>query len=409
MVTFLRRLFIRNYQNTQDEKVRVEHGKLAAWFGIFSNLLLVAMKIAVAFILAVQAFNAQTDTSFTVMDLLPMALVADAVNNLSDMASSIVTLVGFKISGKPADKEHPFGHERIEYIAGLIVSVIVIVLAVELFRDSITKIVEKQEVQYELVTILVLAAAVLVKLLQGFFNFGMGKAIDSEALKATSLDSLTDAIATAAIMVSGVFSYTLHANYLDGYMSLVVSLFVFYSGVKMVKSTADPLIGEATDKEFVQKIVKDVLAHKEIKGVHDVICHSYGPTKYFISLHAEIDQNMPMLDAHDIIDNIEEEIRHKHHCDITIHMDPIAIGDPETERMKKEVTAYMAGLAHGNLHFHDFRIVKGSTHTNVIFDVVLPYNEDITEQQFMDGLVAYFKNEKMVYHFVVHFDRSFTE
>lgn len=408
MITFLRKLFIKNYENTNDEKVRAAHGKLAAWFGILSNFILVAMKLTVAIIIGVVAFNASTDAEKTFMTFLPVALVADAINNLSDMASSIVTLVGFKIAAKPADKEHPFGHERIEYIAGLVVSTIVIVLAVELFRSGLEKVLGHEEVIYNLVTVIILGVSVLIKLLQGYFNYAMGKAIDSPALKATSLDSLTDSIATALIMVSGILSLTMHWNFLDGYMGIAVSLFVVYSGVKMLKETADPLIGEATDKDYVEKIVKDVMKHDGILGVHDVICHSYGPTKIFVSLHAEIDQNMPMIEAHDLIDNVEEDVHKKFGIEITIHMDPVAVGDPVTDALKKEVAEELASIS-PDLRFHDFRIVKGPTHTNMIFDVVLPFDEKVNDHIIMGHLEARFANRETKYHFVVKFDKPFAE
>ena len=408
MVTFLRKLFIKDFDDVSNEKIRAAHGRLAAWFGIVSNLILVAMKLTVAIIIGITAFNASTTEGKTFMTFLPVALVADAINNLSDMASSIVTLVGFKIAAKPADKEHPFGHERIEYIAGLVVSTIVIVLAVELFRSSLEKVIGGTTVDYSVVTIVILGVSVLIKLLQSYFNYGMGKAISSEALKATSLDSLTDSIATFCIMVSGILAITMGWNFLDGYMGIVVSLFVIYSGIKMLKSTADPLIGEATDKSYVDKIVDDVMKHKGILGVHDVICHSYGPTKMFISLHAEVDQNMKMVDAHDIIDNVEEDVRDKFGVDITIHMDPIAVGDPEVDSLKKEVKDELASIS-PNFKFHDFRIVKGPTHTNMIFDIEMPYGENISESAIYAHLGKRFEHRQTKYHFVIHFDKPFAE
>jgi cation diffusion facilitator family transporter len=397
MITLLRRLFIKNYTNVGDEGVRVKHGQLAAYFGILSNLLLVAMKLTAAFLLQAQS------------GVLSIALVADAINNLADMASSIVTLVGFRISGKPADKEHPFGHERIEYIAGLVVSTIVLVLAVELIRDSIQNIITNTLVDSSLLTIIILGVAVLMKLLQGYFNYGMGKAIDSEALKATSLDSLTDAVATTAVMISAILAHSpLGWNFLDGYMGIVVGLFVAYSGVKMIKETADPLIGEQNNQELVEEVVKEVKSHQEILGVHDVLCHSYGPTKYFISLHAEINENMSMLDAHDVIDDIEREVKHKFHIDITIHMDPVAVGDPLTDKLKGEVAEELNKIS-PELKFHDFRIVRGPSHTNIIFDVLLPYDEKVTQDIIMKSLEAHFNpnEKKKTYYFVVDFDRPF--
>jgi cation diffusion facilitator family transporter len=397
MVNFFRRLFIKDYANVTNEDVRAKHGKLAAWFGIVSNLLLVGMKLGVAFVLASQ--NAW---------VFSMALVGDAVNNLSDMASSLVTLIGFRISSKPADKEHPFGHERIEYIVGLIVSTTVIVVAVQLFRDSLSKVIAQETVQYDLVTVIILGIAVVVKLFQGYFNYGMGKAISSPALKATSVDSLTDSLATFLIMVSGILSIALGWNFLDGYMGMAVSVFVCYSGFKMIKETAGPLIGEATDKGFVDKIVKDVLAHPEIKGVHDVICHSYGPTKYFISLHAEVDESKPILESHDVIDNVEREIKGRYGVEATIHLDPIAIGDPETDRLKVEVADELSKID-PTLKFHDFRIVPGPTHTNIIFDIVLPFDDPTTKKTIVTKLTQRFASRDKKYNFVLNFDRPFDE
>jgi cation diffusion facilitator family transporter len=408
MVTLLRRLFIKDYQNVSDESVRVKHGKVAAIFGIISNLILVAMKLTAAFLIAASAFSA-SDGSKAYMSFLPMALVADAINNLSDMASSLVTLVGFKISAKPADKEHPFGHERIEYIAGLVVSTIVLVLAVELFRDSLDKIIAHETVDYDIAAIIVLGLSVLIKLGQSYVNFGMGKAISSEALKATALDSLTDAIATFAITISAILSLKslgLGWNFLDGYMGVVVSLFVAYSGIKMIKETADPLIGEKGNVEFIDALVKDVKSKPGILGVHDVLCHSYGPTKYFVSLHAEVNQAMRMTDAHDLIDDVEREIKHKYHCDITIHMDPVAVGDKLTDELKDEVSKVLLGIS-PDLKFHDFRIISGPTHVNVIFDVLLPYDEKVSQELIMKTLEEHFKDQTPRRYFVVTFDRPY--
>lgn len=404
MVTLLRKLFIKDYQNVADEKVRTKHGLLAAIFGIISNLILVTMKLAVAFILAAHVVKSNPEAKF--LSVLPMALIGDAINNLGDMASSFVTLIGFKIASKPADKEHPFGHERIEYIAGLIVSTIVMVLSLTLFRDSLTKVIDRETVQYELVTVIILGVSVLIKAIQGYFNYQMGKAISSSALKATSLDSLTDAIGTFLIMISGILSLTLKWNFLDGYMGILISLFVFYSGIKMMKETSDPLIGERNNATIQKEVVDDVLSHPSIKGVHDVLCHSYGPTKYFVSLHAEIDQNMNIVAAHELIDGIEEEIRKKFHCEITIHMDPIAVGDPFTDETKKKVTDVLHSLDK-NIGIHDFRIVKGEKNTNVIFDIVTPFDEKLTEKDILETLSKAMNDETHHYSFIIHFDHPF--
>lgn len=396
MVTLLRRLFIREYEKVENDKVRTAHGKLAAWFGIVTNLIIAGMKLTIAVLLASQSNW-----------VLPMALVGDAANNFSDMGSSIVTLIGFKMSAKPADKEHPFGHQRIEYIAGLIVSIIVVIVAVQLFRDSLTKIIGNSQSSYDLLSIVILGISVVLKLIQCYVYRSLGKLIDSLPLKATSIDSFTDSIATTFIMVSGILSLTLQWNFLDGYMGVAVSLFVAYSGIRMMKETANPLIGEAIDRDFVDKIKNDVKKHPEVKGIHDFLCHTYGPTKYFVSFHAEVDQDQKMTDIHDVIDNIEEEIRKKYGCEVTIHMDPIAIGDPEVDALKAEVEDELKSIS-PELKPHDFRIVKGQTHTNIIFDVMIPYEDKITEPMVRTHLQRRFEKRETKYYFVIHFDRPFS-
>ena len=395
MITLLRKLFVRNYLNVGGEQVRLGHAKLAAVFGIITNIILVALKLTFAFWLASQ-------NSW----ILPMALIGDSINNLSDMASCIVTLIGFSMSAKPADEDHPFGHERIEYVVGIIVAITVVVVAIELFRDSLTKVFSGELVQYDLITIVILGISVVIKLFQGYVYRGLGKAIGSLPLKATSLDSLTDAMATSLIMISAILSLILHWNFLDGYMGMAVSVFIVYSGIMMIKESIGPLIGEAADKKFVKKIVTDVKKNKGIYGVHDVICHSYGPTKYFVSLHAEVDQNKPILESHDLIDNIEAGLRKKYGIEITIHLDPIAINDPETDKLREEVREELATLS-PRLKYHDFRIVSGPTHVNMIFDIVLPFDDKNTEQSIRAHLEHRFAGREKAYHFVVHFDRPF--
>ncbi len=398
MIELFRKLFVPNYKDVAKESVRSAHGKLAAWFGIFTNFILVTIKISVAIYLwSLVSFGS---------GLLSVALIGDAINNLSDLANCVVTLVSFRISAKPADKRHPFGHERIEYIAGLIVSITVVLVAVELFRDSLTAVINKTTVDYNLITAIMLGVSILIKLIQGYFNYGMGKAIDSITLKDTSIDSLTDAVATTFVMISAILDLTLGWNFLDGYMGLVVSLFIFYSGFKMIKDTADPLIGESNNKELVYDVVKRVLTHKGILGVHDVICHSYGPTKYFVSLHAEVNQKMNILDAHEIIDDAEEDVKKTFHIDITIHMDPVAVGDPVVDELKKEVHETLEKYD-SSLLFHDFRIVKGQDHTNVIFDIVVPYADKHTDEEIAKSLEDHFAGRSMIFKFVINFDRPF--
>jgi len=401
MLNWLRRIFIKNYEDVENPKVRFSHGIFAAVFGIITNLIIAGIKITAALILA-----SQNEW------ILPMALVGDAANNFSDMGTSIVTLIGFKMSSKPADKEHPFGHERIEYIAGLIVSIIVVVVGIELARDSIGKVVDFFQtgvgITYDMVTIIILFVSILLKVMQSRVNKKIGNLIDSLPLLATAEDSRNDALATFGILLAAIFSILFNITFLDGFAGIIISILVILSGVKMAIETAKPLIGEATDKDFVKKIVNDVLNEKLVVGVHDVICHSYGPTKIFISLHAEVDQKEDIILIHDAIDNIEESIRKKYGCEITIHMDPVAVGDPIVDSYKTEVSEVLVSISK-ELKMHDFRVVKGKTHTNLIFDVVLPFDKQITQELILESLKDKFKNRKQTINFVIHFDIPFAE
>ena len=398
MVTLLRKLFIKNYQNLDNSIVRGKHGKLAAIFGIITNLLLVLLKAGVAL------YGANKNNW-----IIPLALLGDAINNLGDLASNLVTLIGFKMSLKPADKDHPFGHQRIEYISGLIVSVFVVTAGIELLSTSIKGIINQDEVIYDVLAIVILFVSSLIKLFQGYVNYGLGKAISSPSLKATFLDSVSDAIASSVLGIGAIISYCLNFPYLDSYMGVAVSLFILYSGIMMIKETSNPLIGEATDKNYVKKIVNEVLKYKDIKGVHDVICHNYGATKIFISLHVEVDEKDGLSYIHDVIDNIEEDIRNKFGVEITIHMDPICIGDKEVDETKQRVLKVLTNIDK-EITMHDFRMVKGNTHINVIFDIVVPYEDKtFNEDSIKQHLNEEFKNDKIKHNFILRLDRPFDE
>ena len=397
MVNLLRKLFIKNYQQVDHEDVRIKHGKLAAVFGIITNSILVALKLSAALLLA-----AKSNWVFS------MALIGDTINNLGDIASSAVTLIGFSMASKPADKEHPYGHERVEYIAALIVSMLIIAAALELGLSSIKEIINGSTADYDVYSIIVLGVAILLKLFQSYVNRSLGKVISSVALKATALDSLTDAIATTIILVCALLSYFLKWSFLDPYAGIAIALFIIYSGIKMIKESSDPLIGQPASKEFEAKIIKEVRSYPEILGVHDVLCHAYGPTKFFVSLHAEVDAKNELAKIHDVIDNIEEDIRGKFGCEITIHLDPIQVGDPETDALKEQIGKALLSLD-DQLSIHDLRIVKGDTHTNVLFDCVIPYDKKkLTESEIFSYIKEAFKDEPK-YNFIVHFDRPYDE
>lgn len=393
MVNLLRRLFIKNYQNVEEPKVRVGHGKLAAAFGIFSNTILFAIKLVIGLISK------------------SVSIIADSVNNLSDFASSTITLVGFKISSKPADRKHPFGHQRIEYITGLIVSIVVIALAILLLYNSIERLINPVALASKTIllwSIIILSISVFLKLVQGYFNFKISKIINSVAIKATAVDSLTDSISTLLLLVSAILSYTLNWN-LDGYMGIVVALFVGYAGIKMIIETSSPLIGESTTAEEVQKVVDEILSYKEVLGVHDLVAHNYGPSSIFMTIHCEVDSRVSILESHDVIDNIEETIRKKYNVFLTIHMDPIDISNPEVNRLRDKVGLIIKQM-NDKFTFHDFRVVFGKTHTNILFDVVVPFECKIDEIQFTNEIKEKVNiNEKTPLNPVIIFDRPFVE
>ena len=396
MVTLLRKLFIKNYQDVDNIDVRYAHGRFASGFGILTNAILIAMKLGAAIY-----------SAYLNHWIFSLALIGDAINNASDAASSIITLIGFKLSKKPADASHPFGHQRIEYIAGLVVAVFVVAAAAELLISSIEKIVAGEEAVYDLVAVIIMFASVLLKIFQGYVNLGIGKAINSPSLKATATDSFTDSISTSVIAILGLVSLFYPLGFLDGYLGIALSLLIAYSGVKMIKETSSPLIGEAVSKEYVEKIKKAVMAHEMIKGVHDVICHSYGPNRMFISLHAEVDSHEDIVDIHDHIDNIEEEVRERFGVEITIHMDPVVLNDEETDKAKAKCLAILRDFD-SSLSIHDFRLVKGPSHINVLFDVVVPYEDKKADlSTIKQALSNGFKDEPIKHNFVIHLDHPF--
>ena len=388
MVTLLRKLFIKNYQDVNNQKVRYAHGLVASLFGIITNIALVILKLSAA------VYSAYMNHW-----IFSMALIGDAINNTSDAASSIITLIGFKMSSKPADADHPFGHQRIEYIAGLVVAVFVIAAGLELGMSSVEKLISGETPVYDIVATVVMFVSVFLKIVQGLVNLGFGRAINSPSLKATAIDSFTDSISTFVIATLALISLFYPLEFLDGYLGLALAVLIAFSGIKMIKETSSPLIGQAADIKYVEQIKKAVLAHPSIKGVHDVICHSYGPTSIFIDI----------LSIHDEIDNIEEEIRQKFGVDITIHMDPVILDDPDTNKAKQKCIDILNKFD-SSLTLHDFRMVKGDTHINVIFDVVVPYedkasNEDNIRKALEDG----FADEPVHHNFVLHLDRPFAE
>lgn len=396
MVTLLRKLFIKNYQNTSDPLIRKKHGVLAAVYGIVSNLLLVALKITAAMIIA---FNSN-------WILFPIALIADAVNNASDALSSIITLVSFNLAAKPGDEEHPFGHERIEYVAAMIVSFLVVVIAVEIFKSSLDKVISGNFAQYDALSIVLLGVAVLMKLLQFYVVGGLGKAINSLALKATATDAILDSLITSVVMVCAILSNTLGWNFLDGWFGMGVAIFIFITGIRGLIESSSPLIGEGSNKELVKKIEALVNADPLAIGAHDIICHSYGPTKYFVSLHVEIDENTSLQEAHDIAESIENRIREQLKVEATVHMDPARVNDPEIEGIKADVNEIIKKYD-SEASAHDFRIIETNLVKKVNFDIVISYDKIDYKDKITEEINARFKEKGRDHEIIIMFEHNY--
>lgn len=395
MTNLLRKLFIKDFNNTSEPKVRQKHGILAAVVGAVSNLLLFSFKLLIGLI--VQS----------------MTIITDAINNLTDMSSCVVNLVGFKLSSKPADKDHPYGHERIEYIAGLIISFIIIALAIMLGYTSIIRLINKDYTSYDtktfIIAIVILSVAILGKLWQGLFYRKIAKLINSVSLKASAQDSINDVISTSFVLIATILEFVLakYDVHLDAFFSLAVAIFIIVSGVKLAIETANPLIGITPDNELVKNAVTDILNYPGVLGVHDIMCHSYGPTKVFMTLHVEVDQDVNVNTSHDLIDVIENQVGLKYNMLVTIHMDPIDTKSPLVLSLK-EKTSQILTKFNPRLTFHDFRIVKGDTHTNIMFDVVVPYDLKITEQELYTYLDGEFKKIDPYYFLVLKVDNDYT-
>lgn len=366
MITFLASLFIKDSKNYKEPSVRQAYGVLSGAVGIGLNILLFFGK-----------WLAGTISG-------SIAITADAFNNLSDAGSSIITLIGFRLSGQEPDPEHPFGHGRMEYISGLLVSIAILVMGFELIWSSIGKLRSPEPIESSTLVFGILIASILVKLYMFFYNHSLSKKIESAAMKATSVDSLSDTVATTLVLIATLISkYT--GLLLDGWFGILVGLFILYTGGSTLKETIDLLLGQPPKQEFIDEIKEIVLGHSMVHGVHDLIVHDYGPGRVMISLHAEVDVNGDIQDIHEQIDHIEHELQEKLHCSATIHMDPIVTDDKEVLAMKAKVEE-MVHFLDESFSMHDFRMVKGSTRTNLIFDVEVPRKTSYTDNEIVNWL-----------------------
>lgn len=389
MVNFLAKLFIKDHENTGDSAVRKQYGKLAGIVGILSNGLLCAMKIVIGLVTG------------------SIAIVADGINNLADASSSIITLIGFKLAAAPEDKDHPYGHARIEYLTGLFISVLIIVLGLQLLRSSFDKVLHPDPLSFRYLTVVILVIAIGIKVWQAFFNIRLGKKINSVALMATGADSRNDVISTSAVLLSIIIGKLFHLQ-LDGYMGCLVALFILWSGIQLIRETSSPLLGEAPDQELVDAIADTVLSQEGIIGIHDLVVHNYGPGKIFASIHIEVDAKGDLMESHDRIDNIERLIKKNLNIEFTAHMDPVDLANPLIEQLHHEILVAVKPFP-GVKSIHDLRIVPGNTHTNVIFDAVLSSDCVTDEKELCRCVEAHLKKIDPHYYVVITFDRAYTE
>ena len=387
MVNFLAKIFIRRKGDISSPEVRAAYGTLCGTMGIIFNVILFTIKFIAGLLSGA------------------ISVMADAFNNLTDAGSSVITLIGFRMSGQKPDKHHPFGHGRIEYISGLIVSFIIILVGFELGKSSVEKIVSPEAVVFSTTALIILIISVLIKAYMAIYNFGIGKKIASSAMIATGRDSLSDCIATSTVLVCLLISRFANIN-IDAYCGLAVSAFILYSGVRSAKETMDPLLGEPPSPEFIAEIEEIVYSHEGVEGIHDLIVHDYGPGRTMISLHAEVPADANLLETHDMIDNIEKDLRERLKCDAVIHMDPIATDDEHTLEVREKVAALVSCID-SRVSIHDFRMVKGPTHTNVLFDLVIPFDMKKSDEELLDNVQTIVKSIDKNYYSVVNIDKSY--
>lgn len=388
MVQLLARYFIKNYEQTESPSVRQSYGVLCGSVGIGFNILLFIGKFLAGLI-----SNS-------------IAITADAFNNLSDAGSSLITLIGFKMAGQKPDTEHPFGHGRIEYLTGLLVSLLILLMGVELIKSSVSKILHPEATECTPVVAGILIVSILVKLYMYLYNRSTGRKIDSAAMMATAADSLSDMLSTSVVLIATLIGKFTGLQ-IDGWCGLLVGIFILYAGFSAAKDTISPLLGQPPQKEFVEKIESIVQSYPQVLGIHDLIVHDYGPGPGHDFLHAEVPASGDMLHLHDTIDNIERQLHRELHCDAVIHMDPVMNDDEETQELKKQVTCCLHELDK-SLNLHDFRIVKGPTHTNIIFDILVPF-----KFQLSDAEISRFMEEKIhsisaSYYAVINIDKDYT-
>ena len=390
MTELLLKLFVKDYKNVKDQNVRKQYGVLGAVFGLITNFILFAAKLTIGILIA------------------NISIIADGLNNLSDFGNCFITIFGFKMSSKPADKDHPFGHQRMEYIISLIVSVIIISLGFNIGKDAVNSIITPSEqMEQILIPAIILGLSIVIKVLQGVLYYSLGKRIDSIALKATGADSRNDVISTTGVLIGLFISFYTGFTRIDGIIALVVAIFVVVSGIKILIDTADILLGEKPSQEIIDEFVKTIKSHDCILGIHDIEMHCYGPNQIYASCHVEVDASKDVIITHDSIDNIEKECLQKLKIQTVIHMDPVVINDPQRNHFK-EVVAEALKEVNPDLHFHDFRIVSGPTHVNLVFDIVLPFELKSKKDEIQSKLEDLVHQKEPNTYLVISYDDEYT-
>lgn len=392
MISLLAKLWIRDNQDVKNPQVRQAYGVLCGSVGIFLNICLFAGKFAAGMLSG------------------SIAVTADAFNNLSDAGSSVITLIGFKMAGQKPDSDHPFGHGRIEYLSGFLVAVVILIMAFELLKSSVDKILHPEPVESGALVMVILLISILVKIYMCLYNKSIARKIDSTAMAATAMDSLSDSVSTAVVLGTTLVAYFFHVQ-IDGYCGVIVALFVGMTGFQAAKETIDPLLGQPPEPEFVSHVEDIILSFRDqgVLGTHDLVVHNYGPGRMMLSVHVEVPANGNILELHDLIDNIEHLLARELNCSAVIHMDPISVGDERTNELKEKVGAIIENM-NKDLKFHDFRIVEGPTHTNVIFDIVVPYDvkkEDAEIVKELQNEIGRLDTGDMKYFAVVDVDREY--
>lgn len=390
----LEKIFIKNYKDYNNPTVRTKYALLCGFFGIVTNIILSIAKLIIGLLTG------------------SISIIADGIDNLTDCASSIATLVGFKLASMPPDPEHPYGHERIEYLTGMIISIIIIMVGVLLGRSSFDGIINKSQMKIENfnIMLIILIASIAIKLIQFLYYRSIAKKIKSNTIKASSQDSLNDSIKTLFVLVAVIILKIWNLN-LDSWFGLALSIYIVINGIKLVKDASSPLIGESPDKDLTKKITDKILSYEGVLGIHDLMIHNYGPAKTFITAHVEVDSSVDILESHDMIDNIERDFMNELGLLLTIHMDPIETRDPLTNILN-DVTLETLLEINPIIKFHDFRIVKGNTHVNILFDVVIPQKFNMTDQEIIKTINEKLKNKceehtKVHVNFVINVDKEY--